>query len=37
MNAASYAEAKQKWIADITETINKFELYKLDKPQVAVN
>lgn len=32
MNAASYAEAKQKWVADITRTINKFELYKLDTP-----
>lgn len=32
MNAASYAEAKQKWVADITRTINKFELYKLDSP-----
>ena len=37
MNAASYAEAKQKWVADITETINKFELYKLDNPKMAVN
>ena len=37
MNAASYAEAKQKWIADITATIKKFELYKLDQPQGAVN
>ncbi len=37
MNAASYAEAKQKWIDDITETINKFELYKLDKPQLMAN
>lgn len=35
MNAASYAEAKQKWIADITSTIDKFELYKLDKPVMA--
>ena len=32
MNAASYAEAKQKWVTDITNTINKFELYKLDNP-----
>lgn len=30
MNAASYAEAKQKWVNDITRTIDKFELYKLD-------
>lgn len=37
MNAASYAEAKQKWVADITKTINQFELYKLDKPQGSVN
>ena len=37
MNAASYAEAKGKWVADITKTINKYELYKLDKPQVSVN
>lgn len=37
MNAASYAEAKEKWVADITATINKFELYKLDNPQAAVN
>lgn len=37
MNAASYAEAKQKWVADITKTINKFELYKLDRPQLAAN
>lgn len=32
MNAASYAEAKQKWVADITRTIKKYELYKLDNP-----
>jgi flagellum-specific peptidoglycan hydrolase FlgJ len=32
MNAASYAEAKQKWVADINRTIEKFELYKLDSP-----
>lgn len=31
MNAASYAEAKEKWVADITRTINKYELYKLDQ------
>ena len=31
MNAASYAEAKQKWIDDITRTIDKFELYKYDR------
>ena len=39
MNAASYAEAKQKWIDDITRTIKKFELYKLDSPVLtaAVN
>ncbi|WP_121352215.1 glucosaminidase domain-containing protein [Flavisolibacter nicotianae] len=37
MNAASYAEAKQKWVADITRTIDKFELYKLDNPTFAVN
>jgi len=39
MNAASYAEAKQKWIDDITRTIKKFELYKLDSPfyTAAVN
>lgn len=30
MNAASYAEAKEKWVNDITRTIEKFELYKLD-------
>lgn len=35
MNAASYAEAKQKWIDDITNTIEKFDLYKLDKPGLA--
>lgn len=35
MNAASYAEAKQKWINDITKTIEKFDLYKLDKPGAA--
>ena len=32
MNQASYASAKQKWIDDITRTINKFELWKFDKP-----
>lgn len=32
MNAASYAEAKDKWVADITRAINKYELYKLDQP-----
>jgi flagellum-specific peptidoglycan hydrolase FlgJ len=39
MNAASYAEAKQRWISDITRTIEKFELYKLDNPAftAAVN
>ena len=26
-----YAEAKEKWVADITRTINKYELYKLDQ------
>ena len=30
MNKASYASAKQKWIDDITRTIQKYELYKLD-------
>lgn len=30
MNKASYASAKQKWIDDITKTIRKYELYKLD-------
>jgi flagellum-specific peptidoglycan hydrolase FlgJ len=37
MNAASYAEAKQKWIKDITNTINKFELYKLDQPGLTAS
>lgn len=32
MNAASYAEASQKWLRDVTSTIEKFELYKLDHP-----
>ena len=36
MNAASYAEAKQKWINKITATIDKFELYKLDSPSFTV-
>lgn len=36
MNAASYAEAKQKWIDDITRTIDKFELYKLDRINYTV-
>jgi len=31
MNKASYASAKQKWIDDITKTINKYKLYKFDK------
>jgi flagellum-specific peptidoglycan hydrolase FlgJ len=31
MNKADYASAKQKWIDDITKTIEKYELYKLDK------
>jgi flagellum-specific peptidoglycan hydrolase FlgJ len=30
MDEASYASAKQKWIDDITKTIKKFELQKLD-------
>lgn len=33
MNAASYAEAKDKWVADITRTIHKYELYKLDQQE----
>lgn len=36
MNKASYASAKQKWIDDITKTINKYKLYKLDKPLAEV-
>lgn len=32
MNAASYAEAKEKWIRKISATIHKFELYKFDSP-----
>lgn len=31
MNKASYASAKQKWIDDITKTINKYKLYKFDE------
>lgn len=34
MNIASYAAAKQKWIDDISRTINKFKLYKLDKVMI---
>lgn len=30
MNKASYASAKQKWIDDVTATIQKYELHKLD-------
>ena len=37
MNAASYAEARQKWINDITRTIEKFELYKLDNPKFSMS
>lgn len=37
MNAASYAEAKQKWMADINRTIEKFELYKLDSPTLTAS
>lgn len=33
MNKAEYASAKQKWINDITKTIEKYQLYKLDKPE----
>lgn len=32
MNIASYASAKQKWIDDIVKTIDKYKLYKFDKP-----
>lgn len=35
MNAASYAEAKEKWVADIANTIKKYELYKLDDPNLT--
>ena len=35
MNKSEYASAKQKWIDDITDTIQKYELYKLDKPEKA--
>ena len=31
MNKASYASAKQKWIDDITRTIEKYDLHKLDE------
>lgn len=37
MNKASYASAKQKWINDITKTIEKYELHKLDKQEVDQN
>ena len=37
MNAASYAEAKDKWVADITRTINKYELYKLDQQPLSAS
>ena len=33
MNKSSYASAKQKWIDDITMTIEKFELWKFDKQE----
>lgn len=37
MNAASYSESKDKWVADITRTINKYELYKLDRQPMQAN
>ncbi|MDQ3278680.1 MAG: glucosaminidase domain-containing protein [Bacteroidota bacterium] len=37
MNAASYAEAKDKWVADITRAITKYELYKLDQQPLAIS
>ncbi|HEY0039505.1 MAG TPA: glucosaminidase domain-containing protein [Flavisolibacter sp.] len=33
MNKASYASAKEKWIDDITKTIEKYDLHKLDKQE----
>lgn len=37
MNKASYASAKQKWIDDIIETIEKYDLDKLDKEDTNRN
>jgi len=34
MNVAAYSTSKQKWIDRITATIDKYELYKLDKGKV---
>lgn len=36
MNKASYASAKQKWIDDITKTIEKYDLDELDKDDITV-
>jgi len=36
MNKASYASAKQQWINDITSTIKKYELFKLDEDDKEV-
>lgn len=33
MNASSYASAKEKWVADITQTIEKYKLTKLDETE----
>lgn len=37
MNNASYASAKQKWIDDITHTIEKYDLDELDKEDGSPN
>ncbi len=37
MNNAAYSTSKQKWIAHITTTIEKYELYKLDLQYVKTN
>jgi flagellum-specific peptidoglycan hydrolase FlgJ len=33
MNKASYASAKEKWIKDIVQTIEKYDLDKLDEQE----